>query len=61
MVVAVALLGSSCAALSTPRLRETPLALVARENALMQGADGPERVAGYLQLKRKWVLRMICT
>jgi hypothetical protein len=61
MVVAVALLGSSCAAVSTPRLRETPLALVAQDHVLMQGAAGPERVAGYFQLKRKWVSRVMCT
>ena len=61
MVVAVALLASGCAAVSTPRLRETPLALVEQDRALMQGADGPERVAGYFQLKRKWVPGVVCT
>lgn len=54
-VTAALLACSSCAAVWSPRLKETPLSFSARDHALLQGAEGPERVAGYFQLKRKWV------
>lgn len=51
-ILAAALLGSSWAAVSGPRLRETPLDFTVRDHELLQGGKGPERVAGYFQLRR---------